>query len=125
MIYKIEHFYSVVDNYHQQQMPDISILNRLASTMGEETVLQMAAAYIETVLGRRAGIPPRSWSAATTGALPTQSRSQDGGQSQEKPSYEHISINVGASSPTYTMDPVSPKMPRVLRRPMPNHPSFL
>jgi hypothetical protein len=32
---------------------------------------------------------------------------------------------VGASSPTYTMDPVSPKMPRVLRRPMPNHPSFL
>lgn len=112
-------------------MPDISILNRLASTMGEETVLQMAAAYIETVLGRRAGIPPRSWS------LPlTQSRSHDGGhhggQSQEqshdggqKPSYEHISINVGASSPTYTMDPVSPKMPRVLRRPMPNHPSFL
>ena len=107
-------------------MPDISILNRLASTMGEETVLQMAAAYIETVLGRRSGITPRSWPAATT----TQSCSQDGRKSQsqdwcQKPMYEHISINIGSSSPTYTMDPVSPKMPRILRRPMPNHPSFL
>ena len=101
-------------------MPDISILNRLASTMGEETVLQMAAAYIETVLSRRSGIAPRSWSSATS------TQSQDGGQSQDqKPMYEHISINVGSSSPTYTTDPVSPKMPRVLRRPMPNHPSFL
>ena len=96
-------------------MPDISILNRLAANMGEETVLQMAAAYIDTVLSRRSGIAPRSWS------LPLQHS-----QSQSyAPKYEHVSINIGSSSPTYTTDPVSPKMPRVLRRPMPNHPSFL
>jgi hypothetical protein len=99
-------------------MPDISILNRLASTMGEETVLQMAAAYVETVLDRRAGIPPRSW--PQSGMRVSQSESET-----QKPMYEHISINVGSSSPTYTTAPVTPKMPRILRRPMPNHPSFL
>ena len=40
---------------------NVSILNALAAQLGEETVLQMAKAYITTVTERRRGIAPAEW----------------------------------------------------------------
>jgi hypothetical protein len=40
---------------------DFKILNELAARLGEDTMLEMAKAYIASVNERRAGIPPPAW----------------------------------------------------------------
>jgi hypothetical protein len=45
---------------------DFSPLNALAAQLGEETVLAMARAYIDSIFERRAGIAPESWMHMTT-----------------------------------------------------------
>ena len=40
---------------------DFKILNELAARLGEDTMLEMAKAYILSVNERRAGIPPPAW----------------------------------------------------------------
>lgn len=88
----------------------IAILNALAAQLGEETVLAMAAAYIESVRERRGGITPPIWLDNTTALihrLERQTRSATVGTLNDLGGVIHEAAEAGLTATEAYIDAVS------------------